>query len=453
MSAPAAAVTRLDAATSERQQAAVAGSLRAAGLGAGDRVAFVLGSSAPLLSAVIGCLRAAVVPVMINPGLTGPERRLLLDDADPALVVDDQGGLARLLRGPAGSLAAHPLARPMHYTSGTTGRPKGVWSGVLDAEESRLLFDDEADLWGLGPDDVLLLCSPMHHSAPLRFGAGVLLRGGSVVVVDRFEAAAVVDAVNTHRPTAAFMVPTHLRRLTAGEPGDAPIDRADLSSFRLLAHAGEACPVDLKERALELFPEGSVWEFYGSTEGQFTVCPPDEWRLRPGTVGRARPGRRLVTDEDGVIWCAPPSYARFSYWRDPARTAAAWRELEDGSAAFSVGDMGRLDPDGYLFIDGRRDDLVISGGVNVYPAEVEAVLGAVPGVLEVAVFGVPDPRWGQRVCAAFVGDADPELLRLRAAESLAAYKRPKDVFAVDQLPKTGTGKLLRRRVAAELGLD
>ena len=446
----------LSAPDSETQQRRVAGGLRARGLGPGDRVAFLLPSSAGLLSAVLGAQRSGVVPVMLNPGLLEAERRVLLDDADPALVVDHPGGLAALLAGPADAaeLSDVPRCRPMHYTSGTTGRPKGVWSGVLPDADARALFDDEADLWGLCREDALLICSPLYHSAPLRFGAGVLLRGGSVVLVERFDAAAVVDAVNRHRPSAAFMVPAHLQRLTApGPDGTAPVDGADLGSFRLLAHAGAPCPPALKERAMKSFPAGSVWEFYGSTEGQFTVCPPDDWRRRPGTVGRARPGRELLVDDDGVIWCAPPAFARFEYWRDPARTATAWRGLPDGRRAFTVGDLGRLDPDGYLWVDGRRDDLIISGGVNVYPAEVEAALAGVPGVEELVVFGVPDDRWGQRVCAAVIGTADPEVVRRRAAAALAAYKRPKDVYLVTDLPRTGTGKVRRGRVAAHLGLE
>jgi acyl-CoA synthetase (AMP-forming)/AMP-acid ligase II len=148
----------------------------------------------------------------------------------------------------------------------------------------------------------------------------------------------------------------------------------------------------LKRAALAAFPEGTVWEFYGSTEGQFTACPPADWLERPGTVGRARPGRRLSTDPDGTVWCEVPDFARFTYWRDPDKTAAAWR-----GEAFTVGDLGRLDPDGYLWLEGRREDLLISGGVNIYPLEVERALAACPGVDEVAVFGVPDePLWSAR---------------------------------------------------------
>ncbi len=216
-----------------------------------------------------------------------------------------------------------------------------------------------------------------------------------------------------------------------------------------------------------------MWEFYGSTEAQFTVCGPDEWLAHPGTVGRARPGRRLFigsADDDaaaaatagdgpgaatrrslGTIWCDMPAFARFSYWRNEEATRRAWR-----GAACTVGDLGRLDAEGYLYLSGRRHDLIISGGVNVYPAEVEAVLSGVPGLVQLAVFGVPDEQWGQKVCVAYVADAEPsgveEALRAVAAAQLAPYKRPKDYFATTELPHTATGKLIRRAVPEHLGL-
>ncbi|MER3417973.1 MAG: AMP-dependent synthetase, partial [Chloroflexota bacterium] len=167
---------------------------------------------------------------------------------------------------------------------------------------------------------------------------------------------------------------------------------------------------------------------------------------RPGTVGRARPHRRLRVDPDGTVWCAMPPYARFEYWRDPDGTAAAWRGDE-----LTVGDLGRLDEDGYLFLDGRRDDFVITGGVNVYPAEVEAVLAEVPGVEEVVVFGVD----GQRVCAAVVGRISVDAVAARAAERLAPYKRPKEIHLVRaaDIPRTPNGKVRRAAVAAALGLE
>jgi acyl-CoA synthetase (AMP-forming)/AMP-acid ligase II len=435
-------VWRFTALESERDQARAAAGLAARGLRAGDRVAFCVGASPPLLAALLGALRTGVVPVVLNPALLDHERRLLLDDARPALVVDEEGGLDALLAGSAvADLAPAPLARPMHYTSGTSGRPKGVWSGVRDEAEAQAMFDDEADVWGFGPDDVHLVCSPLHHSASVRFATSCLLRGGSIVLLERFDAAAVAQALCRDGVTTTFMVPAHLQRLLAsGASPSAP-------TLRRLVHAGAPCPPALKRRALSVFPTGSVWEFLGSTEGQFTACSPEEWEARPGTVGRARPGRRLEIGEDSRVWCHAPAFARFEYWDDPVRTAEAWR-----GDAFTVGDLGRLDEDGYLFLDGRRDDLVISGGVNVYPAEVEAALADVPGVEEVAVFGAPDERWGQRVCAAVVGLARPEDVVAAARARLAAYKCPKDVYRVAELPRTSTGKLRRTALVEVLGL-
>ena len=440
-------VWRITAAEAEAGQARAAAFLAGRGLGAGDRVALLLGSSPALLAVVLGALRTGVVPVVLNPALVAAERRALLDDAQPALVLDDDAALHEaLVSGAAGvDLAPHPLARPMHYTSGTTGAPKGVWTGVLDEASAAALFEDERQVWNFSAGDTLLVCSPLHHSAPIRFAAGVLLSGGDVVLVERFDVAAITRAIEDHHPTVAFMVPSHLQRLFRATHGAA---LPDLASFRLLAHAGEPCPPALKQQAFDAFPDGAVWEFYGSTEGQFTVCGPDEWPAHPGTVGRARPHRELEIDSDGQIWCRVPPWARFEYWRDPAKTATAWR-----GDAFTVGDLGRMDDGGYLFIDGRRDDLIISGGVNVYPAEVEAVFAGVAGVQELAVFGVPDERWGERVCIAVKGDAADDAINAAARAALAPYKRPKTIYRVDELPRTATGKIRRSAIAAELGLD
>lgn len=439
-----ATVERVTAAESEDAQRRAAGALAARGLVAGDRVAMSFGSSTTLLAVVLGALRTGVVPVLLNATLTDGERDALVADAEVALDLKTEGELAALLDAQPVEIAPFPLARPMHYTSGTSGQPKGVWSGVLDEREARMLFEDEADLWQMGPHDVHLVNSPMYHSASVRFAATTLLRGGTVVVQSRFDAATAARAIAEHRPTTTFLVPAHLQRLFALHA------LPPLSSFRLVAHAGAPCPEHLKVDAMEAFPRDSVWEFYGSTEGQLTACSPQEWLERPGTVGRARPGRTLSTDADGTIWCEVPHFARFEYWRAPEKTADAWR-----GSAFSVGDVGRLDSDGYLYLDGRRDDLIISGGVNVYPLEVEMALGGVAGVAELAVFGVPDERWGQRVCLAIVADGEVDRgdIERAATERLAPYKRPKETFLVDNLPRTATGKIRRGAIASHLGIE
>ena len=435
-------IERVTAAQSTDAQRRVAGALRARGVRRGDRVAVVAGPSATYLATALGALRTGVVPVLLNPALTDREQADLLADAEPALVLRD-ADLPALLDGPPADLAPAPLARPMMYTSGTTGRPKGVWTGVLDDRDAAALLAEERALWGFAPDDVHVVVSALYHSAPLRFAAGTLLAGGDVVLLNGFSPEAWHEANTAHRPTSAFCAPAHLHRFFEAGFG-AP---AELASYRLLAHAGAPCPTPLKERTLAGFPAGSVWEFYGSTEGQFTACSTAEWRERPGTVGRARPGRRLEIDPaTGFIWCHVPAHARFSYWRSPDKTAAAWR-----GDAFTVGDLGRIDDDGYLHLDGRRDDLIISGGVNVYPLEVERVLLDHPGVREAAVFARDDDRWGQRVVAAVVGDASADELHAFLAEGLAPYTRPKDIVRVASIPTTATGKVRRSRLDHDLG--
>jgi acyl-CoA synthetase (AMP-forming)/AMP-acid ligase II len=432
-------MTVVRAADSLRDQRRAAAALAAAGLRPGDRVLVSSGASPALLAVVLGALRTGVVPVVLDPGLPAGERAALAADADAAL--DVGGEPRRLLTGDAeAELADVPLARPMHYTSGTTGRRKGVWSGVLSEGDARALAGEEFELWGFGPGDRHLVLSPLHHSAPLRFAVHTLLAGGSVVLPGPFDAGRAAAAIAAHRPTSAFCVPTHLQRLLGQD--------VDWSSFRLLAHAGAPCPEPLKRAVLAALPDGSVVEFYGSTEAQFTVCPATDWLARPGTVGRARPGRALTTDERGQLWCAVPRWARFEYWRAPEKTAAAWR-----GDRVTVGDLGRVDDDGFVWLDGRREDLVISGGVNVYPAEVEAVLDAHPGVLESAVFGVPDEQWGQRVLAAYVGTAPPGELREWARARLAPAKRPKQLHRVEELPRTSSGKVRRLDLPRALGID
>ena len=455
-------VELLHAADAEDRQRRAAGALLASGCTRGDRVAFALGSSADLICAVMGAARIGVIPVLLNATLTPAERDDLASDASPALRVFTESDLRDLIEGDPTELAPYLLTRPMHYTSGTTGRPKGVTTGLWDEDTARQVFEDEASVWHFDPKDLHMVCSPMYHTVSIRFASGTLLAGGSLAILSRFDAATALDTLRRHQPTTAFLVPTHLQRIL-----QTPELGADESfdSLRLLAHAGAPCPETIKRAVMERVRPGGVWEFYGSTEGQFTVCPPEEWLEHPGSVGRARPGRRLhiasvadadiaddIDAESGTIWCDMPPFARFSYWGNPEATDAAWN-----GEACTVGDLGRLDTDGFLYLTGRRHDLIISGGVNVYPAEVENVLAAVEGIAEVAVFGLPDEQWGQRVCAAYVADgrrADSaeEALRAAASARLAPYKRPKSYFATGDLPHTATGKLIRRAVPEHLGL-
>lgn len=398
-------------------------------------------------------LRAGIVPVMINPLLTPREFTAYLDDAQVAQVVTHAGQAQELAApAPETGTSAHPelsdvpLGRPMHFTSGTTGRSKGVWAGVLDHDTATRYWRDEHEQWPITDSDRVLNFGPLAHSAPLRFSMLAFLAGADMIYLGPFSAELTSAAIATHRPTVAMAVPTHLQRFLT-LPGNPPP-----SSFRMLVHAGSACPPDLKRAIHRWAGVSNVWEFLGSTEGQFTACRGSEWEERPGTLGRARVGRALLIDDgtlraEGLIWCSAPPYARFEYFRDPGKTDLAWRTTGVGDA-FTVGDLGRLDADGYLYLHGRRTDLIVTGGVNVYPADVEAAMRECPGVHDVAVFAGTDPRWGQRVCAAVVGAATVADIDAWCHRELAGYRRPKQIVKVPELPLTANGKVVRDGLAA-----
>ena len=309
----------------------------------GSRVALLVPGSLEYVDLVMSLLAAGVFPIPLDPRLTAYERERILVGLRPDLVVETREQLASMVEHtPEQYRWGLPRGRPMHCTSGTTGTPKGVYSGLLSPDRAEALVAEERELWGFTDTDVNLVLSPLHHSAPLRFAMGTILAGGRVVVPGAFDPALVTEAIERERPTTMFCVPTHLRRLFAHWD---EVGTPDLSCFRLVAHAGAPCPVAVKKWLIAEFPAGSTWEFYGSTEGQFTACRSDEWRAHPGTVGRARPGRTLVLDDDGTIWCTVPEHAQFIYWKAPGKTKAAWRDTPHGRA-FTVVDLGRLDEDG-----------------------------------------------------------------------------------------------------------
>jgi acyl-CoA synthetase (AMP-forming)/AMP-acid ligase II len=412
--------------------------LQSAGVPDRGRVLFSAHNSASLLAGVLGSLLGDYLPVIVSDKLTARERDELTADVEPDLVVTDDVLAGGFDRAPV-AIGEVPRCRVMHFTSGTSGRPKGVWSGWLDDADAQALVDEETTAWGMTPDDVYLAASPMSHSAPLRFPLMTLLRGGSVVVPTEFDADVVRALVEAGTVTTTFLAPVPLQRLL----GD---DEVRTHAMRLVAHAGAPCPAKVRAAARRAFGDDVVREFYGATEGQFTVCTPQEYDAHPGTVGRARPGRALRVDHDGRIWCRVPRHARFEYWRDPAKTAETW----DGDW-FTVGDLGHLDEGDYVYLDGRRSDLIITGGVNVYPAEVERVVLDLPGVTEACCFAVDDDHWGQRVCLAVVGPADELTIRNHCEERLAPYKRPKSIYRIDDFPRTHSGKVDRVAVPVYVG--
>ena len=425
----------------EAMALASAEALMKRGIKRGQRVCVSAPNSPELLALIDGCLRTGIAPVVLSASTTSREIAEMSVDVDASAVLFEEDVRALAAEGDACKLGEFPHCRPVHFTSGTSGRPKAVWSGWLDHSEATEWVADEQQAWGITESDVHLVCGPLNHSAPLRFALMTLWAGGTVIVPPRFSAEAVKPLLTS--VTTTFMAPTHLQRLmeyvgaTTGELE--PLTH----SLRLLAHAGAACPDRVREWTHRVFGIDVVTEFYGSTEGQFTVCPATEWIEHPGTVGRPRGGRAMRVGDDGRLWSRAPSYGRFEYWGDAQKTAEAWN-----GDWFTVGDYGHIDTDGYVYLEGRKGDLIITGGVNVYPAEVERVLSNLPGVDTVVAFGLPDDTWGQRVCVAVVGSVTESDIRDFAREQLAAYKHPKDVFLVDSLPLTHSGKVDRSAIPA-----
>jgi fatty-acyl-CoA synthase len=340
------------------------------------------------------------------------------------------------------------------YSSGTTGRPKGV------EDELRLaplgsppgVTGLLADLYGFGGDTVYLSPAPMYHAAPLRFCMAVHRFGGEVVVMERFDPLAALELIEKHRITHTQMVPTMMIRLLKLPEEDRR--RFDLSSLRCIVHAAAPCPPPVKEALIDwLGPV--VYEYYSSTENYlFTAVTPQEALERPGTVGRALSGIPHVLDDDGnelevgevgTIWSE--GGLQFSYRNAPEKTAEARNER----GWTTVGDIGRVDHEGYLYLTDRKADMIISGGVNVYPQEAENLLVTHPKVADVAVFGIPHEDFGQEVKAVVqprsMDDAGPELeaeLIAFCKEKLAAYKCPRSIDFEAELPRHATGKLYKR---------
>jgi malonyl-CoA/methylmalonyl-CoA synthetase len=426
------------------RSARAAGRLAALGLVPGDRVVMSCRTSLDLVVAHVACLRYGLVVVPTNTAYTAPELYHVLADARPSLVIADRpvaaGGVPVLgpelaaADGPVPELDAVAPDSPalLGYTSGTTGRPKGA---VLT--HANLLASARALVaaWRWTSDDRLLLCLPLFHMHGLGVGLhGTLLAGASAVLLDGFS----VDAVLMAAPDATmfFGVPTMYARLA-----DAP-DLGALRGLRLLVSGSAPLDADL-HRHIEARCGQRVLERYGMTETVMLVSNPYDGERRAGTVGFALPGVEIRLGEGDEIEVRGPNVFG-AYWERPEATAAAFR-----SGWFATGDVGRFDADGYLSIVGRTKELIISGGFNVYPREVEDVVRTFPGIRDVAIAGTPDPRWGEIVTAYVEADQpiDAEGLLTWTAGSLAPYKRPRRVVVVAALPRNSLGKVVRSQLA------
>lgn len=455
--------------------------LLAHGLEQGDRVAILLGNRAEYIEVAAGIAMAGLVMVPLNPRLTSAEcgyimadsgARLVVVDAAlrPSLPVEDDGRpLVPVLvvdGGPDGhgpdyeaALAAADPQDPaavvaetepfcIAYTSGTTGRPKGV---VISHRSRSLTFLCSALEWGLGPGRRSIAVAPLYHGAGFAFGYAPAYTGGSVVMLRRWDPIELLRLIERHRVQSCFLVPTHAQMLRALEPG--AIDSFDLSSLDTLYFNAAALPGALKEWVMATFPNVAVHELYGSTEsGIISNLRPADAARKPGSVGPpwfftevkvlGPDGEQVPPGGVGQLYSRSP-FLMNGYHGLPEATANC--TTDDGFV--TCGDLVRVDEDGFFWIIDRVDDQIITGGVNVYPREVEEVLAAHPEVAEVAVVGKPSETWGQEIAAFVVRARGSEIgsaaLENACRERLAGFKIPRQWTFVEALPRNAAGKILK----------
>jgi len=462
--------------------------LRALGLRPGDGIAGLLPNGSAALQVYLAALQGGWYYTPVNWHFTAPEVAYIVADsgakaffgheryaavvapaaeqaAVPAAGRISLGAVAgftpldRLLAGQPGSWPGERTAgSSMHYTSGTTGRPKGVRRPLsgLDPDEAAELNTALLQFFGVPPGqpNVHLVTSPNYHTAVTLFGGAALHMGHTLACMDSWDAEHALACVERYQVTSTHMVPTHFKRMLSLPPETR--QRYDVSSMRWLLHAAAPCPVPLKRAMLDWWGP-RVYEYYAATEGGGTIASPEDWLARPGTVGKPWPVSEIMIADEAGRECPPGqpgtvymkmTLTDFVYKGDPGKTDASRLR-----GFFTVGDIGYLDADGYLFLCDRQADMIISGGVNIYPAEIEAEIIVHPRVADVAVFGVPDDEWGERVLAVVQpaagqqpGSELAEDILASLDGKLARLKWPSAIDFTDELPRDPSGKLLKRRL-------
>ena len=466
---------RIDAAAFHDRIRRSASVLRSAGIREGDPVALLLPDGPEALEVMLAARWLGALWCPINWHFKRAEVEYILADSGARVLVADAGLLDALpglaldgrtvlvsggaddrwaqLRDAAAPIGGEPRAPrgAMFYTSGTTGRPKGILRAASTPEQAARGLEVLRHVLGFEPGMRALVSAPMYHSAPNSYSIGASLDSATLFIERRFDAERTLQLIHEHRLTHAYLVPTmYVRMLALPEAVRA---RYDLRSMRFVASTGSPCPPHVKRAMIEWWGP-VIHEAYGASElGYMTRLDSVEALRKPGSAGRPLPGvtmailddegRRLPQGEAGLIYVQQPAFADFSYIGNPDARRAIER---DGMK--TLGDVGYLDEDGYLFIVDRAADLVISGGVNIYPAEIEAVLQGMSGVADCAVFGIPDEEFGEALAAAVQcrdGETlDADAVRAFLKDRLAGYKVPRVVTFHAQLPREDSGKIFKR---------
>jgi fatty-acyl-CoA synthase len=468
--------------------------LHAAGLRRGDHVALLSGNNPKVYEAYWAALRSGLYITAVNRHLSPAEISYIVNDCGAKALIASAGlreaaeaiveqtpevEIRLAFGGPVESyesyedaLAAQPpqplpdqpRGADMLYSSGTTGRPKGIKQPLSDQQ----VGDPPGDpytavfgpLYGFDTESVYLSPAPLYHAAPLRFGGVVQALGGTLVVMERFDAEQALAAIERYRVTHSQWVPTMFVRMLKLD--EAARSRYDISSLKVAVHAAAPCAVDVKRAMIEWW--GPVlYEYYASTEANgATFIDSEQWLRKPGSVGPAGmgsirvcgdDGAELPTGEIGTIYFERDELP-FAYHNDPAKTEAAIHP--DHPTWTTTGDIGYVDAEGFLFLTDRKAFMIISGGVNIYPQEIEDALALHPSVLDVAVIGIPDEEMGESVQAVVQpapgATPGPELaaeLRDYLRERIAHYKVPRGIDFADELPRTPTGKLVKGKLRAQ----
>jgi acyl-CoA synthetase (AMP-forming)/AMP-acid ligase II len=462
--------------------------LHAHGIRPGDHLAVMLENHKSYFEVFWGAQRAGLLTTPINWHLKASEAGYIVEDcgatafvtsgalrgiAEQLLVSLHEVDLRLAVDGPiegyleyATTLARYP-AEPlldevegsfMFYSSGTTGRPKGIrpeLTTIPFGEGGGSFISLLTNLYGFDRRTVYLCPAPLYHAAPLGWTTAAQRLGATVVVMERFEPRHCLEVIERYRVTHAQFVPTHFVRLLKLD--DTERNRHDLSSLQMVVHAAAPCPIQVKHQMIDWWGP-IVHEYYAGSEGNgFCAIDTEGWLRHPGSVGRPLIGTVHICDDDGeelpvdrtgTIWFE--SERRFEYHNDPDKTA----EAHDARGWSTLGDIGRVDIDGYVYLTDRRTNMIISGGVNIYPQEIEDLLTMHPCVSDVAVIGVPNEDLGEEVKAVVVAAPAVDTVGLEAKliehcrEHLAHYKCPLSVDLVSDLPRLPTGKLLKRDLRA-----